>query len=48
MFVPGTSFTSKSGALAEPPEDHRCNEEAPEDCRNDDDYRCDEKGPVAA
>ncbi len=42
MFVPVTPFTYQSGALAEPPEDHRCNEEDPED------YRREEEAPVAS
>ncbi len=44
MFVPVTPFTCKSGTLAESPEDHRCNEEAPEDSRSD----SDEETPAAS
>jgi len=43
MFVPITPYTYKSSAQAESPEDHRCNEEAPEDDRRDD-----EETPVAS
>jgi hypothetical protein len=45
MFVPVTPFTCKSGTLAEAPEDHRCNEEAPEDSRRDE---RDEEVPAAS
>jgi hypothetical protein len=42
MFVPVTPFTCKSGTLAEPPEDHRGDEESPED------YRREEEAPVVS